>query len=109
MAFAEGDGEADGGNAAPELRYEQWRLAVLQLMHAGRASSHLACRCLHSLQPYLDFLWDRRMAFSVVRPSTCWIAGERSGHAEIGDVLEHSDAEGGGIARCITQRSANYP
>ncbi len=50
----EGDGEGIG-RVGREFRYEQGRLAVAQLPHTGRDSSHFEWRCLHSLQPYLDF------------------------------------------------------
>ncbi len=58
-----GDDEAKGigGSEGPEVRYEQGRLAVAQLLQTGRASSHFACRCLHSLQPYLDLRCGRRI------------------------------------------------
>lgn len=39
-------------------RYTIWK-AVTD--HSGRVSSHLICRLLQRLQPFLDFLWDRRL------------------------------------------------
>ena len=31
--------------------------------HSGRVSSHRICLLLQRLQPFLDFLWDRRLFF----------------------------------------------
>lgn len=36
------------------------RSLTTQLLHAGRASSHLICRRLHSQQPFRDLRWARR-------------------------------------------------
>lgn len=42
------------------VRYGQIRSLMTQFRHSGCVSSHLICRFLHSLQPFLDFRWARR-------------------------------------------------
>lgn len=54
-----------------DARNEQALELIVQLPQAGRPSSHLIWRPLHSEHPARDFLWERRAILTISIDARC--------------------------------------